>query len=41
VNLTFETDPAMIGGAAIKIGDHLVDGSIRTQLERMRQELLS
>jgi F-type H+-transporting ATPase subunit delta len=41
VNLTFETDPAMIGGAAIKIGDHLVDGSIRTQLERLRQELLS
>jgi F-type H+-transporting ATPase subunit delta len=41
VNVTFQTDPGMIGGAAIKIGDHLVDGSIRMQLERMRQQLLS
>jgi F-type H+-transporting ATPase subunit delta len=41
VILTFREDPRMIGGAAIQIGDHLVDGSIRMQLERLRQELLS
>jgi F-type H+-transporting ATPase subunit delta len=41
VNVKFLTDPAIVGGAAIQIGDHLVDGTIRTQLARLRQELLS
>jgi F-type H+-transporting ATPase subunit delta len=41
VTVTFRQDPAMIAGAVIQIGDHLVDGSVRMQLERMRQELLS
>jgi len=41
VNVTFLTDPAMIGGATIQVGDHLVDGTVRTQLARLRQELLS
>ena len=40
VNVTFRTDPAIVGGAAIQIGDHLVDGTVRTQLARLRQELL-
>jgi len=40
VEMTFDTDPALMGGATIRIGDHLVDGSIRTQLERLRQELV-
>jgi F-type H+-transporting ATPase subunit delta len=41
VNVTFLTDPAIVGGATIQIGDHLVDGTVRTQLARLRQELLS
>lgn len=41
VNVRFVTDPAIVGGAAIQIGDHLVDGTVRTQLARLRQELLS
>jgi len=41
VQMTFATDPTLMGGATIRVGDHLVDGSIRTQLERLRQELLS
>ena len=41
VNVRFKTDPAIVGGAAIQIADHLVDGTVRTQLERLRQELLS
>jgi F-type H+-transporting ATPase subunit delta len=41
VNLKFLTDPAIVGGATIQIGDHLVDGTVRTQLARLRQELLS
>jgi F-type H+-transporting ATPase subunit delta len=41
VTVKFLTDPAIVGGAAIQIGDHLVDGTVRTQLARLRQELLS
>jgi F-type H+-transporting ATPase subunit delta len=41
VSVMFVTDPAIVGGAAIQIGDHLVDGTVRTQLTRLRQELLS
>jgi len=41
VTVRFVTDPTIVGGAAIQIGDHLVDGTVRTQLARLRQELLS
>lgn len=41
VIVKFLSDPAIVGGAAIQIGDHLVDGTVRTQLARLRQELLS
>lgn len=34
------TEPAMIGGIKLRIGDRLVDGSISSRLRRMRQELL-
>jgi F-type H+-transporting ATPase subunit delta len=41
VNVKFVTDPTIVGGAAIQVADHLVDGTVRTQLARLRQELLS
>ena len=41
VALEFREDPSIVGGAMILMGDHLIDGSVRTQLERMRQELFS
>lgn len=41
VTVTFGSDPGIVGGATIQIGDHLVDGTVRTQLARLRQELLS
>jgi F-type H+-transporting ATPase subunit delta len=34
------TDESMIGGLKLRIGDQLIDGSVATQLGRMRQELL-
>jgi len=40
VKLTVRTNPALIGGASIQIGDHLVDASVRTQLNRLREDLL-
>ena len=41
VRLRAQVDPALVGGATIQIGDHLVDGSVRTQLQRLRQELVA
>jgi F-type H+-transporting ATPase subunit delta len=40
VRLAVHTDPTVIGGAAIRIGDHLVDASVKTGLDRLREDLL-
>jgi F-type H+-transporting ATPase subunit delta len=34
-------DPAILGGVVARIGDVVYDGSIRTQLERMRERILA
>lgn len=34
------SEPAMIGGIKLRIGDQLVDGSVATRLRRMREEIL-
>jgi len=39
VKATAHTDPAILGGLIIRIGDTLVDGSIRMRLKRLRREL--
>lgn len=39
VRLQVQVDPLLIGGAIIQVGDHLVDGSIRTRLEQLRRVL--
>jgi F-type H+-transporting ATPase subunit delta len=41
VRLEHNRDPGLIGGATIQVGDRLIDGSVRTQLERLRQRLAS
>lgn len=35
----YETDAALIGGMVIRIGDRVVDGSIRTKLDRLSRDL--
>ncbi len=37
--LESKTDPALIGGVVAQVGATQLDGSLRTQLERMREEL--
>lgn len=39
VRIEPQVDPGLIGGVAIKIGDHLIDGSVRSQLHRLYQHL--
>ena len=37
----YKTDPALIGGAVVRIGSTIYDGSVRTRLERMRARMIS
>ncbi|HEV7967057.1 MAG TPA: ATP synthase F1 subunit delta [Candidatus Acidoferrales bacterium] len=41
VQAQFTTDAALIGGAVVRIGSTVYDGSVRTQLERMRARMIS
>jgi len=40
VELSVSVDPELLGGVVAKIGSTVYDGSVRTQLARMRQELV-
>lgn len=40
VSLSSEVDPALIGGVVIKIGDIIYDGSIKTQLNKLRDNIM-
>ena len=39
VNMTVEIDPSLIGGVVTKIGDKVLDGSVKTQLTRIEDIL--
>ena len=39
VTLVVEVDPTLIGGIVARVGDLLLDGSIRTQLETLGANL--
>jgi F-type H+-transporting ATPase subunit delta len=36
-----KVDPDIIGGLVLRVGDKLIDGSVRCQLERCRQRMLA
>jgi F-type H+-transporting ATPase subunit delta len=40
VDLSVSVDPELLGGVVAKIGSTVYDGSVRTQLTRMRQQLV-
>lgn len=37
--ITEKVEPAIIGGVVVKIGDELLDGSVRTRLASMKQQI--
>jgi F-type H+-transporting ATPase subunit delta len=41
VRCDFKVDPELLGGIVARIGSTVYDGSVRTQLEEMRQRLVS
>lgn len=40
VELTIRTDPGVVGGIFIKIGNRVIDGSIRSRLDELKKSLL-
>lgn len=40
VDLSVSVDPALLGGIVARIGSTVYDGSVKTQLARMRQQLV-
>lgn len=41
VTFTHEVDPALLGGAAVTIGDTTIDGSLKSRLQSLRRQLNS
>ncbi|MFI5292849.1 MAG: ATP synthase F1 subunit delta [Candidatus Limnocylindrales bacterium] len=39
VDITRKVDPSILGGVIVRIGDRLIDGSVRGRLERLRNRL--
>lgn len=40
IELQLQVDPSLIGGIVIRIGDRVVDGSIKTKLDTLQRQLL-
>jgi F-type H+-transporting ATPase subunit delta len=38
---SFHTDPQLLGGAVVRVGERVYDGSVRRRLTRLRRQLLS
>jgi F-type H+-transporting ATPase subunit delta len=41
VELDVQVDPSLLGGLVVRVGDRLIDGSVRGRLERLRNRLVS
>ena len=41
ISLTARVDPDVIGGVLVKIGDTVFDGTVRGNLERLREQMLT
>ena len=41
VELAVQVDPSLLGGLVVRLGDRLIDGSVRSRLERLRNQLVS
>ena len=39
IQATYRLEPGLLGGVRVRVGDTVFDGSVRTQLEQMREQL--
>ncbi len=39
IELDLQVDPSLLGGLVVRVGDRLIDGSVRGRLERLRNQL--
>jgi F-type H+-transporting ATPase subunit delta len=39
IQANYSLDPGLLGGAVVRIGDTIYDGSVRNQLDRLRERL--
>ena len=39
IQARYSLDPKLLGGAVVRIGDTIYDGSVRTQLHQLRSRL--
>lgn len=39
IDLHTQVDPSLLGGVQVRLGDQLIDGSVRGRLERLRSQL--
>ena len=38
---SYSVDPEILGGAIIRVGDRVLDGSVRRRMTRLRRQLLA
>ena len=41
LKLSVDVDPSLLGGLVVRVGDQLIDGSVRSRLDRLRTRLAS
>jgi F-type H+-transporting ATPase subunit delta len=41
IELDVQVDPSLLGGLLVRVGDQLIDGTVRSRLERLRNQLVS
>jgi F0F1-type ATP synthase delta subunit len=41
IELDLKVDPDLLGGLVVRVGDRMIDGSVRSRLERLRNQLVS
>ena len=41
IALDVDVDPSLLGGLVVRVGDRMIDGSVRGRLERLRNQLAS
>lgn len=41
IELTSEVDPSVLGGVRVRIGDTVLDGTVRGNMDRLREKLLA